>query len=376
VGRGPVRKAARSRQNSDASSDGPQIEIDSKARALSVRDPRLINASQRAFCRRLLETVASRPGIRKAEVDLPSATCRIQFASGKAGSQGMADLFADCVRLATASSARAEAARESTQVEAWTNMTAYSLSDQVSLWETLDAKPGQVQVRHQFPSGDEPQLPDVARAISGLDEVESCHAAPHSKRLTIDFHSKTKELNGFVDRAEQSLEDLLASADRQRGALAHAKSPADGTGLAIATGPKRLMFLVLAGGSFVMTLVGLVIPGVPTVPFLLATSYFLSRSSRRLHDWLCRSAFFGPILIEWDEHGGLSQFSKLKLIALAGAIVVVTVVLAPLTPAALAAVLLVASLGTFGVIRLPGVPRDIHAEDPAVRSARFALPSL
>ncbi len=135
------------------------------------------------------------------------------------------------------------------------------------------------------------------------------------------------------------------------------------------------MYLVLAGGSFLLTMVGLVIPGVPTVPFLLATAYFLSRSSRRLHTSLCHSAFFGPILIEWDEHGGLSEWSKLKLVGLAGLLLVATVVLAPLTPVALGVVLLVASLGTLGVVRLPGVPREMPVERPTGRTARFALPS-
>ena len=231
-------------------------------------------------------------------------------------------------------------------------------------------------MRHEFPSGDDPHLPEVAEALTRLDEVKRCHATPRSSRLTVNFRSKTKELNGFLDRAEQSLEELLAAGAGSGGGLDSAKAHPGGAGGVIATGPKRLMFLLLAGGSFMMTLVGLVIPGVPTVPFLLATSYFLSRSSRRLHTWLCHSAFFGPILTEWDEYSGLSEWSKLKLVGLAGVIVVATILLAPLTPVALAAVLIVASLGTLGVLRIPGVPGDHRLDDPTARTRRLALPSL
>jgi uncharacterized membrane protein YbaN (DUF454 family) len=338
-----------------------------------IRDPRIINSSQRPFCRRLLETVAGRPEVRKAEIDLIANTCRIQFADGKAGSRGMADLFAECVREATTGPAATLAARGPRQADAWTTMTAYPLSGGVSLWATLDAKPGQIQVRHDLPSAEEPQLAEMAAALSRLDGVEHCHATPLSRGLTIDFHSKTKELNGFLDRAEKSLEDLLATGTEQSGGLVHGNRTADGIGVVIASGPKRLMYLALAGGSFVMTLVGLVIPGVPTVPFLLATSYFLSRSSRRLHRWLANSTFFGPILIEWEEKGGMSRLSKLKLIGLAGVIVVVTIAMTPLSPLALGAVLLVASLGSLGVIRLPGVHEDKQADDPAGHTPRFAL---
>ena len=39
----------------------------------------------------------------------------------------------------------------------------------------------------------------------------------------------------------------------------------------------RLGNLAAAGGRFVMSGVGLVTPGIPTVPFVLATSYFLAK---------------------------------------------------------------------------------------------------
>ena len=79
---------------------GPEVDIDTKKQTIRVRDSRIINAGQRAFCRRLLEAAARRPGISKAEVDLADACCRIEFAGHTASSQKMADLFADCVQEA------------------------------------------------------------------------------------------------------------------------------------------------------------------------------------------------------------------------------------------------------------------------------------
>ena len=78
----------------------PDVDIDTKKQTIRVRDARIINAGQRAFCRRLLEAAARRPGISKAEVDLADACCRIEFAGRTASSQKMADLFADCVQEA------------------------------------------------------------------------------------------------------------------------------------------------------------------------------------------------------------------------------------------------------------------------------------
>ena len=81
-----------------------------------------------------------------------------------------------------------------------------------------------------------------------------------------------------------------------------------------------------------MTVVGLIVPGIPTVPFLLLSSYGFARSSPRINHWLRETRFFGPILIEWEQHGGLSRSSKKKLIGLTVVIILVAVILAPLSP--------------------------------------------
>ncbi len=85
--------------------------------------------------------------------------------------------------------------------------------------------------------------------------------------------------------------------------------------------PARLFFLFLAGVSFVLASAGLLIPGLPTTPFLLLASFFLVRSSPRLNSRLLRSRFFGPILIDWQVHGGIRGDVKVK--AVTGVIIAV-----------------------------------------------------
>jgi uncharacterized membrane protein YbaN (DUF454 family) len=124
-----------------------------------------------------------------------------------------------------------------------------------------------------------------------------------------------------------------------------------------------------------MTLVGLVVPGIPTVPCLLATSYFLSRSSPALNERLHRTRLFGPILREWDAYHGLSRSSKGKLIAVTVTIVVITLVLAPMTVVSLALIVLIASLSIYGVVRLPGLPEKPAGWPLQNGHARLALPA-
>jgi uncharacterized membrane protein YbaN (DUF454 family) len=362
-----------SRGNGDAEAAGARgvdVEFDTKGQTIWVCDARLINADQRGFCRRLLEAAARRPGIGKAEVDLSTASCRIEFAGSAASSQTMADLFADCVQEAASGFADGVKKGVGRTASGWTKMTAYPLANDVSLWETFDAGRDRVKLRHEWPEGGDRQLPLMAEAIARLDDVDRCKANHRSRRLTVDFRHSHEELNGFMDQAERSFEDLLAEAMKTRPGDFNAAA-----GLVeVERGPKRVMYLALAGGSFAMTLVGLVVPGIPTVPFLLATSYFLARSSRWLDEKLRESVYFGSIVTEWDEHGGLGRRSKAKLVALSGVIVVVAILLSPLSPLAIILLIVISSLSAYGVYRLPGIENGQGAR-VSLGTPRLALPA-
>ncbi len=129
-------------------------------------------------------------------------------------------------------------------------------------------------------------------------------------------------------------------------------------GVELATGARRYLYLALAGGSFTLTAIGLVVPGVPTVPFLLATSYYLSRSSPWLDERLRRTPLFGPILVEWEEQHGLGFTSKVELVGLTLIIVLVTLALAPVSPVALIALAAISSVSIVGIARLPGLEAE------------------
>lgn len=137
-------------------------------------------------------------------------------------------------------------------------------------------------------------------------------------------------------------------------------------------GPKRLLYLAAGGGSVLMTVVGVVVPGIPTVPFLLASSYFLARSSPRAHALLEATPLFGDMVREWDAHHALSRTSKRRLAVFTLAIIAVTVVLAGPSLLVLAVVSVMAPACLIGIIRLPEIPAATTGETdrpPAGRGA-------
>ena len=73
--------------------------------------------------------------------------------------------------------------------------------------------------------------------------------------------------------------------------------------------------LTLAGLFMLLAAAGAMLPGLPTTPFLLLTSYFLMRSSPRLNQALLKSKFFGTILTDWQQRGAVRLDIKAKAIS-------------------------------------------------------------
>ena len=57
-------------------------------------------------------------------------------------------------------------------------------------------------------------------------------------------------------------------------------------------------------------LVGIVVPGLPTVPFVLLSGYAAARGSQRLHRWLLGHRQFGPMIRDWQRFGAVSRRAK------------------------------------------------------------------
>jgi uncharacterized membrane protein YbaN (DUF454 family) len=363
------RSADGPRRDEDEAAYSLDIEIDERRGVLEVYDPRAFHAGRRAFCRRLLEAVAAVPDVARAEVDLAAASCRIEFVRHQSTARSMADAFTVAVRRAAETPPALDRLKWWRRPGHWSTLTAFRTPEGVSSWETLYAQPGRIQLRHAPSSGDRARALGLADMLAALDGVEDCRVSPWFGTLTVDYRPGSAIAGRLVDEAELALRHDGAPLSAPAGVDA----PAPDGDLIVATGYRRVGYLALAGGSFALTLVGLIVPGVPTVPFLLATSYYLARSSPGLNRYLRRTALFGPILVEWEAFHGLSAPSKARLMALTLAIAAVTVAVSGGSPVVMVVILVIALVSLYGIIRIPGVPADADIAIGADRPARPAL---
>ena len=72
----------------------------------------------------------------------------------------------------------------------------------------------------------------------------------------------------------------------------------------------RWAWWLLAYASLGVGLVGIVVPGLPTVPFVLLAAYAAACGSQRLHAWLLAHRQFGPMIRDWQSQGAVSRRAK------------------------------------------------------------------
>lgn len=78
----------------------------------------------------------------------------------------------------------------------------------------------------------------------------------------------------------------------------------------------RLLWLSLGLIALALAIAGVVLPILPTTPFLLVAAFAFARSSPRLHAWLLHHRTFGPVIETWQQHGAIPRRAKKLAVAM------------------------------------------------------------
>ena len=72
----------------------------------------------------------------------------------------------------------------------------------------------------------------------------------------------------------------------------------------------RTVYLAVGLVSLLLGGIGLFLPLLPTVPFVLLAAFCFARSSPRLESWLVEHRTFGPHIQAWRSSGAISRKGK------------------------------------------------------------------
>ncbi|WP_129791666.1 YbaN family protein [Sphingosinicella sp. CPCC 101087] len=77
----------------------------------------------------------------------------------------------------------------------------------------------------------------------------------------------------------------------------------------------RIGYLLLGSLSLLLGGIGIVLPLLPTVPFMLLAAFFFARSHPRFERWLVEHPRFGPHIQAWRSRGAISRRGKTSAFA-------------------------------------------------------------
>lgn len=75
----------------------------------------------------------------------------------------------------------------------------------------------------------------------------------------------------------------------------------------------RIVLFTIGWINLILGVIGLLLPLVPTTPFLIISAYCFSKSSRRIHAKLLAQPYIGPIITEWENNGCIKP--RVKVLA-------------------------------------------------------------
>ena len=71
-----------------------------------------------------------------------------------------------------------------------------------------------------------------------------------------------------------------------------------------------LWWRLLALLSVLLGVIGVVVPGLPTVPFMILAAWAASKGWPQLERWLVNHHRYGPHISRWRENGAISRRAK------------------------------------------------------------------
>lgn len=86
--------------------------------------------------------------------------------------------------------------------------------------------------------------------------------------------------------------------------------------------------MALGAVALGLGLIGVVLPVLPTTPFILLAAFAFGKSSPRLRSWLQNHPVFGGPIHDWESRGAIATRHKAMGVAMMGATFIISLVLA------------------------------------------------
>lgn len=85
----------------------------------------------------------------------------------------------------------------------------------------------------------------------------------------------------------------------------------------------RIVYMLIGFISFALGAIGVILPILPTTPFLLLAAFCFGKSSKRLHDWFIKTNMYKKHLEAFVNNREMTKDTKIKILAFASSMLII-----------------------------------------------------
>ena len=124
------------------------------------------------------------------------------------------------------------------------------------------------------------------------------------------------------------------------------------------TSPKRILFIVAGTICLGLGALGIILPLLPTTPFLLLTAACYMRGSDRMYQWLLNNKWFGKYIRNYREGKGIPLRGKISALVLLWTTISFTAIFIINIDVIRVTLFLIATIVSIYLIRLPTLEKS------------------
>ncbi|TGE40095.1 DUF454 domain-containing protein [Desulfosporosinus fructosivorans] len=88
----------------------------------------------------------------------------------------------------------------------------------------------------------------------------------------------------------------------------------------------KIFWLICGMLSLIIGIIGIVLPLLPTTPFVLLAAASFAKSSTAFHDYLINSKYFGTIIKDWQENRTIPLRAKIAAVLMMSISIIVSII--------------------------------------------------
>lgn len=118
----------------------------------------------------------------------------------------------------------------------------------------------------------------------------------------------------------------------------------------------RVVYFSLGWLFFALGIIGVLLPVMPTTPFMILALWAFSESSEKFHNWLYHHRLFGPPLQKWHEYRVIPLSAKIMSVSFISFSLVYVYLYSPIPIWARALAVTFLVFGAWFVLTKPSTP--------------------